>query len=225
MAFVSRWFHLEPQEAPDWHCLSAARTIEVPDRAAMMLRAENDHWGVALLASSSALLPVDDEAFLELASGLCDGELRKALARARPVTPIHKFGPVANRIVHYECLDAWPEGLVALGDSVCMLDPYFGLGMSAAARGAILLGGQLDEAEGAVSTPAFQRELALLNIVLWQLVTGCDVDGKPRSRDVGLLRRLYGMAPSRPEVAHALLAVQHMLRPAETLIELEATCE
>jgi 2-polyprenyl-6-methoxyphenol hydroxylase-like FAD-dependent oxidoreductase len=225
MAFVSRWFHLEPQEAPDWHCLSAARTIEVPDRAAMMLRAENDHWGVALLASSSVLLPVDDAAYLEFTSGLCDGELRKALARARPVSPIHNYGPISNRIMHYERLGAWPEGLVALGDSVCMLDPYFGLGMSAAARGAILLGRQLDQADGAVSTPAFQRELALLNIAPWQLVTGCDVDGKPLSRDVRLLRRLYAVAPLRPEVAHALLAVQHMLRPAETLMELEAICE
>ena len=102
-----------------------------------MLRAENDHWGVVLLASSSARLPVDDAAYLEFTSGLCDGELRKVLARARPVSPIHNYGPVSNRIMHYERLRGWPEGLVALGDSVCMLDPYFGLGMSAAARGAI----------------------------------------------------------------------------------------
>jgi hypothetical protein len=170
-------------------------------------------------------LPVDDAAYLEFTNSLCDGELRKALARARPVSPIHSYGPISNRIMHYERLGAWPEGLVALGDSVCRLDPYFGLGMSAAARGAILLGRQLDQTDGAVNTPAFHRDLALLNIVPWQLVTGRDMDGKPLSRDVGLLRRLYAVAPSRPEVAHALLGVQHMLRPAETLIEFESTCE
>ena len=92
---------------------------------------------------------------------------------------------------------------------VCLI-LAFGLGMSAAARGALLLGRQFDQADGAVSAPAFQRELALLNIVPWQLVTGCDMDGKPLSRDIKLLRRLYAMAPSRPEVAHALLAMQHI---------------
>jgi 2-polyprenyl-6-methoxyphenol hydroxylase-like FAD-dependent oxidoreductase len=222
MAFVSRWFQLEPRDAPDWHCLSAAPTIDVPDRGAVMLRAENGYWGVVLLAHSSASLPVDDVAFLEFTTSLCDGELRTALARATPASPIYHFGPISNRIVRHERLRTWPEGLVALGDSVCTLDPYFGLGMTAAARGAILLGRQLDQADGGVCTSAFQRELALLNTVPWQLATGCDIDGTPLSRNLDLFRRLYAAAPSRPEVAHALLAVQHMLRPVETLMELES---
>lgn len=222
MAFVSRWFHLKPRDAPDWHCLSAARTIDAPDRAAMMLRAENGYWGVALLAPSSALLPVDDVAFLEFTTGLCDGELRKALACATPASPIYHFGPISNRIMHHERLRTWPEGLVALGDSVCTLDPYFGLGMTAAARGAILLARQLDQTDGSVCTSAFQRELALLNTAPWQLATSRDIDGIPLSRNLNLFRRLYAAAPSRPEVAHALLAVQHMLRPVETLMELES---
>jgi 2-polyprenyl-6-methoxyphenol hydroxylase-like FAD-dependent oxidoreductase len=222
MAFVSRWFYLEPSVAPDWHCLSAARTIDVPERAALMLRAENDHWGVVLLAAAGVPLPVDDAAFLEFAGGLCDGELRKALAYATLASPIYSHGPASNRMMHYDRLGAWPEGLVALGDSVCMLDPYFGLGMTTAAQGALLLRLQLRQADGTISASAFQRELALLNLVPWQMATGCDADGRPLSRDLPLLRRLYAAAPSRPDVAHGLLAVQHMLRSPETLMELES---
>ena len=36
------------------------------------------------------------------------------------------------------------------------------------------------------------------------------------------LARLYEAAPSSPEIAHALLAVQHLLRPAESLMEIHA---
>jgi flavin-dependent dehydrogenase len=122
--------------------------------------------------------------------------------------------------MHYDRLTTWPAGLVAIGDSVCALDPYFGLGMTAAARGAVLLGAYLHRDDGeAVDGLAFQKELATLNAPLWRLVTGRDPDGSPLARDAHL-SRLYDVAPSRPEVAHALLAVQHLLRPAETLREM-----
>jgi hypothetical protein len=101
-----------------------------------------------------------------------------------------------------------------------MLDPYFGLGMTAAARGAVLLGTYLDQKSGGtVLGVEFQKELVALNARTWQLATGRDSDGRPLGRDSAYLARLYEAAPSRPEIAHALLAVQHLLRPAESLQE------
>ena len=139
---------------------------DLPNRAAVMLRVENDHWGVVLLCRRSVSLPVDDAAFLEFAA-LCDGKLRKVLACATPASPIYSHVPVSNRMMHYDHLRNLAEGLVALGDSVCVLDPYFGLGMTSAARGAVLLGIHLDQASNEeVSTLAFQRELASLNCAL-----------------------------------------------------------
>jgi 2-polyprenyl-6-methoxyphenol hydroxylase-like FAD-dependent oxidoreductase len=222
-AYVSRWFHLEPTEAPDWCCLSAAPTREAPYRAAIMLRAEEDRWGVALLAFDGSSLPADDEGFLDFAAGLCDGELHKVLARATPVSPIYHYGRCSNRVMHYDRLRAWPDGLIALGDSVCVLDPYFGLGMTAAARGAVLLGTHLDR-NGAepVSTQSFQKDLALLNAAPWQLATCRDLDGRPLSNDRARLRHLYQMAPTSCEAAHTLLAVQHMLLPAQALTEIDS---
>jgi 2-polyprenyl-6-methoxyphenol hydroxylase-like FAD-dependent oxidoreductase len=220
MRYVSRWFHLEPEDAPDWHCLSIAPTVGAALRSAMMLRAEGDRWGVVLLAPAGEPLPSDDTAFLDFITGLGDGELRDALARARPVSPIHHYGPTSSRMMHYDRATAWPRGLLAIGDSVCMLDPYFGLGMTAAARGAVLLGTYLDQKSGGtVLGVEFQKELVALNARTWQLATGRDSDGRPLGRDSAYLARLYEAAPSRPEIAHALLAVQHLLRPAESLQE------
>jgi hypothetical protein len=122
--------------------------------------------------------------------------------------------------MHYERMQAWPAGLVAIGDSVCALDPYFGLGMTAAARGAVLLATYLDRQRGGtISGLEFQKELATLNRQPWRLATGRDPDGRLLVQDGAYLGRLFEMATSNPAVAHALLAVQHLLRPAEALRE------
>jgi 2-polyprenyl-6-methoxyphenol hydroxylase-like FAD-dependent oxidoreductase len=219
--YVSRWFQIEPADAPHWRCLSIAPMLGTAFRSAMMLRAEEDRWGVVLLAPSGEPLPADDTAFLDIIADLGDGELRQALARARPVSPIHHYGATSSRMMHYDRLTAWPAGLVAIGDSVCSLDPYFGLGMTAAARGTVLLGSYLDRQRGgAISGLEFQKELAFLNAQPWRLATGRDPDGRLLVRDRTHLGRLHETAPSSPKVAHALLAVQHLLRPPETLQEI-----
>jgi 2-polyprenyl-6-methoxyphenol hydroxylase-like FAD-dependent oxidoreductase len=221
MQYVSRWFYIEPKDAPAWHCLSAAPTVTGGLRCAMMLRAEDNRWGIVLLAPAGGLLPRDDSAFQDFIARLGDGELRAALARARPVSPIHRYGPTSNRMMHYHRRPHWPPGLVAIGDSACTLDPYFGLGMTATARGVVLLRTYLNQNSGGdISSAEFQKELAVMNAGPWRLATNRDPEGRRLARDNADLRRLYEAAPSSPQLAHALLAVQHLLRPAETVKEL-----
>jgi 2-polyprenyl-6-methoxyphenol hydroxylase-like FAD-dependent oxidoreductase len=217
--YVSRWFHLEPRNAPDWHCLAVASADNAALRSAMMLRAERNCWGVVLLTRIGERLPCDDDAFMDFVAEF--EELRAVLDRARPVSPIYHYGATASRMIHFDRLTEWPAGLVAVGDSVCMLDPYFGLGMTAAARGVVLLAKYLDRAMD--RTPRsldFQKELASQNAQPWRLVTGRDAHGRAIVHDRAQLERLRQTAPSSPKIAHALLSVQHMLRPSETLSEI-----
>jgi hypothetical protein len=65
----------------------------------------------------------------------------------------------------------------------------------------------------------FQNELASLNAQSWRVATGRDPNGRLLALDRAHLSRLYKATPFRPEVAHALLAVQHLLRPTESLDE------
>jgi 2-polyprenyl-6-methoxyphenol hydroxylase-like FAD-dependent oxidoreductase len=221
MQYVSRWFYVEPKDAPNWHFLSVARSVTGGLGCAMLLRAEDNRWGAVLLGPAGGPLPRDDSAFRDFIGCLGDGELRAVLARARPVSPIHRYGPTSNRMMHYHRLPRWPAGLAAVGDSVCTLDPYFGLGMTAAARGVVLLRTYLSQNGGAdISSAEFQKELADINARPWRLATNCDPQGRRLVRDNVDLRRLREAAASSPQVAHALLAVQHLLRPAETLKEL-----
>jgi 2-polyprenyl-6-methoxyphenol hydroxylase-like FAD-dependent oxidoreductase len=219
--YVSRWYHLEPIDSPDWHCLAIAPSASTALRSAMMLRVEGNRWGVVLVAPATEPLPADNMAFLDFVADLADGALRKALDRARPVSPIYRYGPTSSRMMHYDRMTAWPAGLVAIGDSACTLDPYFGLGMTAAARGAVLLGAYLVR-EGGRTTPGleFQKELASLNVQPWRLATGRDPDGRVLVRDRAHLDRLHRTAPLSPDIAHSLVAVQHLLRPTETLEEI-----
>jgi hypothetical protein len=84
----------------------------------------------------------------------------------------------------------------------------------------VLLREYLDHQDsGTVSGRAFQRQLAATHVQPWRLATGCDTDGRPLAREENYLERLYGTAPGNPDVAKALLAVQHLLRPVETLFE------
>ena len=212
--YVSGWFHLPAAEAPDWACIAIAPENGESRRSAMMMRAERDFWSVVLLEAAGRPMPADDEAFLRFTEGLGDGRLRRVLSRARAVSPIYRYGHTSSRIRHYEDVGRWPEGVVAIGDSACALDPYFGLGMTASARAALLLRDHVEGAGGAAGAPsaiAFQRALAEHNREPWSLATGRGLRGEPRGTDTARLRRLYDAAPGNTEIARALLRAQHMV--------------
>lgn len=217
--YASRWFRIAGGRQPDWQCLTVA-----PEGnggcAAMMLRAEEDFWNVVLLGRKGQVMPQNDAEFRAFTAPLADGRLSAALEGARPVTPIHHYGRTTNRWRHVEDLLGWPSGLAALGDSVLTLDPYFGLGMTNAARGAVLLAEHLDaQGSGPFDGPAYQQDLARLNAAPWRLVTGRNTDGTPVHRKSAQLAQLYAAAPSSPDIARAILEVQHLLRSEDSLMK------
>ncbi|MDA7965160.1 FAD-dependent monooxygenase [Ruegeria sp.] len=206
--YVSRWVRLAPDHAPDWQGLALAPTPETGGRAGMMIRAERDLWGVVLQAPDGTALPTDDRSFLTLSAELSDPALHNVLVQAEPAGPVHLFGRTVNRRRHYEDYPNWPDNLFALGDSVCALDPYAGLGMTAAARGVQLLSHHLDR-----PGRQFQARLAEHNKWPWRIATDAGTGCANR------LASLTKAAPFDPSLAQLLLEVQHMLRKPETLSE------
>lgn len=213
--YVSRWFEMDPAHAPDWRCFSIAPSVDTAHRSAMILQAEENRWGVVLLAPVGDPLPDDDASFTNFLAHLGGRELQQAFGRAKPVSPIFSYGSTSNRMAHFELAAGWPQGLVVIGDAACTLDPNFGLGMTLAARGALQLRRSLDLESGAsLSAIRFQKQLAKLNAEPWRLATGRELDGRPVAGEAHL-RQLYDAAPSSPEIAHSLLAIQHLVRPIE----------
>lgn len=215
--YASRWFRIPAAQSPDWLCLTAAPSGDrMP--AAMMLRAEDDFWNVVLLSRDGTSIPDSDNGFLAFTAPLAEGRFNKALQGAVPASPIHHYGRTTNRVRRMETVTDWPKGLAALGDSVMTLDPYFGLGMTNAARGAVLLAEHLDrDRQDAFNGAAFQTDLARRNRAAWQLATGQDETGRPLPPDGTGLVQAYAAAPDDPDLARAVLEVQHLLRPADSL--------
>ncbi|WP_302478258.1 FAD-dependent oxidoreductase [Ruegeria atlantica] len=214
--YVSSWVRLAPDQTLDWQGLALAPT---QGHAGMMMRAENDLWGVVLQTPEDVPLPTDDETFLESVAKLPATELYDTLKRSVPVTRPHLFGRTANRRRHYEQYSFWPDNLFAIGDSVCALDPYAGLGMTAAARGVQLLQGYLDQPDQNMTNTAnrFQSQLAKHNQLPWMIATN---DWTTAASQTGLadqINSLIRAAPFDPALAIMLLELQHMLRTPETL--------
>jgi hypothetical protein len=134
-----------------------------------------------------------------------------------------------NRLRHYDRLEQFPDGVVAVGDAVCAFNPVYGQGMTAAALGAEVLDLWLRD-ESRRRNPgggrAFQHSLARATATAWRLSTGADygfrtTDGAPE----GWVARLTGRylaevmrtGTRRPWVRRRLAEVFHMIRPPSAL--------
>jgi hypothetical protein len=159
--------------------------------------------------------------------------LADTLSNATPLTPIVRHRRTENRWRHFEEIGAWPDGLVAVGDSVCCFDPVYGQGMTTGVLGALMLRAQVDAAceRGTFEEPGFARTVQkrLVEIVrpAWNLATGEDLrlpttpGGRLRVRDRVLQRyldRVIAASTADARVRSRLLAVMNMLARPEALL-------
>ena len=220
--YVSRWFHLEPGDAPDWHCLSVAPAAGAPPRCAHDAARGGGLLGRRSPGSGRRTAAIRRHGLPGLhrwprrwqtSRGACPGEARVPHPSLRPRRQSHEALRSPDRLA---CGAGRPRRLGMRARSVLRA------GHDGRPHGVRCSSGGAWTRKPAGSYPAveFQKELASLNAQPWRLATGREADGQPLARDEPYLCRLYEAAPSSPEIAHALLAVQHLLRPVETLMEI-----
>ncbi|WP_437790183.1 FAD-dependent monooxygenase [Sorangium sp. So ce693] len=217
--YTSCWFEIPRAFRDDWRFLSIAAAERRDLRSGAVLEAEGRRWSVVLLGPRDEEAPDDHGAFLRAASRLPDLRLHDALSEAQPLSPVHHYGRSRSRIYHYERAGVWPDRLVALGDAVCALDPYFGLGMTACARGVDDLEQEL--MAGLVApggTRRFQARLARTNAAPWKIVTGRDWDGRVDAMQSFALAGVLRLAPESPAAARVLLDRVHLLAPPDAIL-------
>lgn len=216
LQYLSLWLRLPAGAEPDWHCLSIAPTAASGQRSAMLLRAERGYWGLVLLAPDGMPLPQTDADCLAFTQGLGGGVLHALLSRSVPASPLHRLGATDSRIRHFDQAAHWPQGLVVLGDAACRLDPYHGLGMTLAARAALLLRQHAQQVD--FSAAAFQQALAEQNTGPWEQATRVRTNGRPLQRSSGALRQLLERATQDARAAHALLAWQQLMKTEDEVL-------
>ncbi|MFE0676419.1 FAD-dependent oxidoreductase [Streptomyces sp. NPDC058867] len=126
----------------------------VPGRSGLILPVEDGQWIVTLSGTRGDEPPTDEAGFTAFAEGLRHPLVGEVLATAEPLGPVRGSRSTANRRVHYDRLDRWPDNLLVLGDALAAFNPVYGHGMSSAARAVAVLDRALRRDRG---TPDFAR--------------------------------------------------------------------
>src|ERR1051325_6142393 len=127
-----------------------------------------ERWAAAMAITHPRTSPASSSS-----RSLSAPDVFEILSQSELTGPIQRFQiPSANRR-HFASMSRFPDGLLPLGDSICIFDPAFGQGMAVAAMEAESL------ADSLASTPPsdrvlrreyFRRTEALIDIA-WNLST------------------------------------------------------
>ncbi|MBC9909177.1 NAD(P)/FAD-dependent oxidoreductase [Chitinophaga varians] len=143
LTFPWNLLHIENQELP-----------EVPTCVVSFM--ENNVLEI-ILGNIGGLYPPTDTAGFETALALLNNPtLNELLQQVTPLEAPRGYRIKDVTLRHYEKMDTWPEGLIAIGDAFCTFDPIHGTGMTIAAMQAEMLQRTLQH-QGILS-PSFGKD-------------------------------------------------------------------
>lgn len=211
----------------DWKLTLCLPRPPYQPRAGVIQPVEGGRWLVTLAGVMRDYPPTDEEGYLQFAKSLSTSAIYDAIKNARPLTGIRGFRRTANRMRHFERLPALPRGFVAVGDSVCAVNPVYGQGMTLACLSAVELGKWLKENGGVPGDSlAFQKQVAKLVAAPFAMATGADLNwpatqGGEITAPVRFLQwyvdQILRLIPSSAEVYRRFQRVNHMLDGPEAL--------
>jgi 2-polyprenyl-6-methoxyphenol hydroxylase-like FAD-dependent oxidoreductase len=214
-----------PEDAPtDWKGVFCFPRAPRTSRGALLLPLEGRRWIVTLAGQHAEKPPGDAEGFMAFAGGLRMPTIHDAIAGAKRLGEVTRFGFPESTHRHYERLDAFPRGLLPVADAVCRFNPVYGQGMSVAAQEAVALGRLLADRTGDPLerlAPAFFGEAARLIETPWSGAAIPDLlhPATRGARPANLMELLkFGAALTRlaaeDPAVHTLTAeVQNLLKP------------
>lgn len=234
LGYASRLYRRPPELAANWKAMIVSNVPPHQPRGGVLYPIEDGRWIATLAGCARDYPPTDETGFLAFARSLATPVLAEALAGAEPLSPIRGYRRTENRLRHYERLERWPDGFVALGDSACTFNPVYGQGMTVSALGALVLDRCLRERRRRSVDDLrgfgrwFQRRLARANRTPWVLATGEDfrwpttVGGRP-DLQTRLAHRyvdaVLALIVGDQRVAHTFFEVLHLLRPPIALLQ------
>ncbi len=178
LVYATRIFRAPPGATEEFPVVSlhADHRLPQPGRNGVVLPIEDGRW-IVTLSGTRGVEPTGDEGdFAEFAASLRHPLVAEMIAAAEPLTPVQVSRSTVNRRIYYEHTARWPDGLVALGDSLVALNPLYGHGMSAAARACQALGQEIRlRGTGRGLAAQAQRAIAAAVDDAWLLATSQDV--------------------------------------------------
>ena len=134
IAYATTVFKI-PEDAPkNWKGILHASSAPASSRAGLITPVEGGNWCVNLSGKHGEKPPADLEGFKAYAKTLRTQTIYDAIRDAELVDPIRRFALPSSMRRHFEKLQAFPDGLLVVGDVICRFNPAFGQGMSVAAQ-------------------------------------------------------------------------------------------
>ncbi|WP_051926351.1 FAD-dependent oxidoreductase [Streptomyces durhamensis] len=170
--------HVGQPGHPDFYVAYQMLFAPSVPRAGVMLAVERNRWTCSLFGFQDQP-PTDDKGYLEFAESLTNPRLAEHISRRTVQEPTRRYTNTDNQWRLYHAVKDWPDGLIALGDAVCVFNPVYGQGLTVAAMEAELLqemlkrcraAGRLDGLAG-----GFQKRLGRLLLGPWTLSTNSDL--------------------------------------------------
>lgn len=231
LGYATRRYRIPLEFQPDGKILLISQNPPDQPRLGYLAAVEQQEWIATLGGYGQDYPPIEEQSFLQFAQSLADPTFYNSIAQAEPCSEIRAHRATANRLYHYESVDL-PDGLIAIGDSVCALCPVYGQGMTVSAMSAMLLScwlGQPQQRQAKVlNGSSFQKRLARSNAFPWSLATGSDSKFPTTKGAIapnwadqlfqGYTERLVNLAQKNVGVHLQFLEVAHMLKSPSSLL-------
>jgi 2-polyprenyl-6-methoxyphenol hydroxylase-like FAD-dependent oxidoreductase len=211
----------------DWLGNIILPSAPASSRGAFLFPIEKQRWLLSIGGNHGDAPPGDRAGFMDFVRSLRTPTIYDVVRDARPVTDIVRYQLPCSTRRHFERLESFPAGLLAIGDALCRFNPVFGQGMSVAAQEAVILDRLL--AEDVPMERLAQNFFAAIQDTIatpWGVAVSDFVYPATRGvRPPDLAQRLqYGMAMTKlaaqdPEVHRLTAEVSQLLKPQAALRE------
>jgi 2-polyprenyl-6-methoxyphenol hydroxylase-like FAD-dependent oxidoreductase len=174
LGYATCVFAIPDDAATDWKGVMIFGQAPRDRRGGLLFPFEGNRWMVTLAGRHGDVPPGDVEGFLTFARGLRTPTIYNAISHAKRLDGVARYGFPESVRRHFERLDAFPRGLLPIGDAICRFNPVYGQGMSVAALEACLLQRLLgrvgaDSDPIAALAPAFFAEMQTLIETPWSV--------------------------------------------------------
>lgn len=229
VSYATRYYRRPQSAQANWKILALLNSWPQIRRGGIILPIEGDRWVVTVAGIGDDRPPTNEAGFRAFIEGMATPMLAEAIQQAEPLSDIYGYQRMENRWRHFERLNRWPEGFIAIGDAVCQLNPYYGQGMAVAALTALALDQTLKDGARKQNEVArrFQRDLAKVYATPWLMATSEDLRSPftvgGSAGGIGS-RMMYGYFDGVKQlIAHdnnalrTFVEVSHLLKPATAM--------
>ncbi|OPC84102.1 hypothetical protein B4N89_27060 [Embleya scabrispora] len=195
-------------------------------RGGAMLAVEHGRW-VCSLFGFEQQPPTDPDGFLDYARSLDNPRLAEQIARRSGHDELHRYtNPGSTWRLHHRN-PGWPEGLIAIGDALCVFNPVYGQGLTVPAIQAEALGSLLRRRSTGTGPTGLSREYlraaAEIIKVPWSLSTTSDLMWSPSGQPPAARfahwynKQVFALARHDADVWTRFVKVANMTGPSSLL--------